>query len=221
MSARTPRKPERPVLWIIAGPNGSGKSSFYSRTDIEGWGRSVWIINPDLLTMALVKSEHLPIAKANKVALDRIHEWLIASIGVHQTIGVETVLSTGKYRSLVRFARERGFEIRLVYFVLRTAELQLQRIKQRVEEGGHDVPKRKVISRRHRSFRQLLWFARNSDRFYLFDNSTSEPELLASFEIDHTHVPTRRFPDDLRALLMRRGLTPGAALYACQSRSNR
>ncbi len=44
----TPRKPERPVFWIIAGPNGSGKSSFYNRTDFEGWGGSVWIINPDL-----------------------------------------------------------------------------------------------------------------------------------------------------------------------------
>lgn len=36
MTRSNPRKPEKPILWIIAGPNGSGKSSFYSRTDIEG-----------------------------------------------------------------------------------------------------------------------------------------------------------------------------------------
>lgn len=58
-SLRTPRKTERPILWIIAGPNGSGKSSLYNRTDIEGWGGTVWIVNPDLLTVTLRESEHL------------------------------------------------------------------------------------------------------------------------------------------------------------------
>jgi predicted ABC-type ATPase len=36
-------------LVIVAGPNGSGKSSVYQDADIEAFGRSVWIINPDLL----------------------------------------------------------------------------------------------------------------------------------------------------------------------------
>jgi predicted ABC-type ATPase len=217
----TPRKPEQPVLWIIAGPNGSGKSSFYSRTDIEGWGGSVWIINPDLLTSALVEAESLTARAANKVALDRIWDWVFASVGVRQTIGVETVLSTGKYRRLVRLARERGFEVRLVYFVLKSMDLQLQRIAQRVAEGGHHVPRSKVSARRKRSFRQLLWFARNADRLYLYDNSTSEPELIASFETDSVQVRPPRLPNDLRAMLARRRLTPEAALFACQSRRRR
>lgn len=70
-SLKTPRKPEKPVLWLIAGPNGSGKSSLYNRTDIEGWGGSVWIINPDLLTARLEESEDLSVQHANGVALDR------------------------------------------------------------------------------------------------------------------------------------------------------
>ena len=90
----TPRKPEKPVLWIIAGPNGCGKSSFYNRTDIEGWGGSVWIINPDLLTQRIVEQEHLGIDAANLAAVERIERWLFTSVDVHQTIGVETVLST-------------------------------------------------------------------------------------------------------------------------------
>jgi predicted ABC-type ATPase len=40
---------QAPKLWIVAGPNGSGKSTLYDATDIEGFGRSVWIINPDIL----------------------------------------------------------------------------------------------------------------------------------------------------------------------------
>ena len=35
---------------MVAGPNGSGKTSVYQDTAIEAFARSVWIINPDLLT---------------------------------------------------------------------------------------------------------------------------------------------------------------------------
>lgn len=220
MSAKTPRKPERPVFWIIAGPNGSGKSSFYGRTDIEGWGGSVWIINPDLLTARLIEAEQLDPESANRVALDRIWRWLDASIEVHQTIGVETVLSTGKYRRLVRRAQALGFEVRIVYVLLRDVQLQLRRIAQRVADGGHDVLPAKVVKRRQRSFRQLLWFARNANRFYILDNSTSAIKLIASLDMDHTEVQARSFPDDLRKMLMRWGLKPEAALYTCQSRRN-
>ena len=66
------RKVERPILWLIAGPNGSGKSTLYNRTDIEDWGGSVWIVNPDLLTARLQVSEQLGEKEANAVALDRI-----------------------------------------------------------------------------------------------------------------------------------------------------
>jgi predicted ABC-type ATPase len=94
----------RPRLWIIAGPNGCGKSTAYSRSDIAEFDGSVWIINPDLLTARLVAQEDLKPLDANLQAVVRIEEWLHASVAVHQTIGVETVLSTAKYRPLVEKA---------------------------------------------------------------------------------------------------------------------
>jgi predicted ABC-type ATPase len=44
------REVDRPKFWIVAGPNGSGKSTIYTRAAIKDFNRSVWIINPDLLT---------------------------------------------------------------------------------------------------------------------------------------------------------------------------
>ncbi len=208
----SPRKPEQPVLWIIAGPNGSGKSSFYGRTDIEGWGGSVWIINPDLLTQRLSEAEGLQNVSANRTALDRIQAWLESSIEVHQTVGVETVLSTGKYRNLVRRARLRGFEIRLIYIFLRSADLQRERIAIRVREGGHMVPDSKVRSRRLRSFRQMRWFCMHSDRAYFFDNSTGDPELVAFREGGETFVQRARVPADLMSILRRQGVSDALGL---------
>jgi hypothetical protein len=106
-------KLEQPRFWIVAGPNGSGKSTLYDSTDIEGFGRSVWIINPDLLSAQISEQEKLPLLRANGVALDRIATWLRASIQAHQTVGVETALSKPKYRNVVGLAKKFGFEIRL------------------------------------------------------------------------------------------------------------
>jgi predicted ABC-type ATPase len=88
----------RPIFWIIAGPNGSGKSSLYENARIESFGRSVWIINPDLLAARIRDVEGLELVAANLEAVQRIEVWLDASIRAHQTVGVETVLSTDKYR---------------------------------------------------------------------------------------------------------------------------
>lgn len=179
MTLITPRKPQKPILWMIAGPNASGKSSFYNRTDIEGWGGSVWIINPDLLTLRLIEEEKLPENKANIEALDRMYKWLEASIDVHQTIGLETVLSSDKYRELVKKAKTKGFEIRMIYIVLKSAEMQVERARIRVKEGGHFVPEQKIIDRRIKSFNQLGWFINHVDQCYIFDNSDGVPDFLA------------------------------------------
>lgn len=196
MSLKTPRKAERPVFWIVAGPNGSGKSSLYNRTDIEGWGGSVWIINPDLLTATIVESERLPLEEANLTAVQRIEQWLEASLNAYQTIGVETVLSSPKYRRLVDLAHLRGFDVRMIYVVLDTLERQLDRIRIRVAAGGHDVPAEKVAKRRQRSFDQLAWFAEHVDRCFVFDNSLGQPDLIAEKVGDRLAI-TGEIPFDL------------------------
>jgi predicted ABC-type ATPase len=168
-----------PRLWIFAGPNGCGKSSAYGRSDIAEFDGSVWIINPDLLTGRLRAVEGLGSDSANLTAVTRIETWLDASIDVHQTIGVETVLSTSKYRRLVTKARKRGFEVRVVYVYVDTLDRQLERIQWRISKGGHDVPVDKVAARRTRSFAQFPWFFWEADQAFVYDNSGREPILVA------------------------------------------
>lgn len=205
MPSKTPRKPDSPTLWIVAGPNGSGKSTFYNRTDIEGWGGSIWIINPDLLTQQIVEREKAPMAAANAAALDRIMTWLDASIDAYQTIGVETVLSSAKYQPLVERARARGFRVHMIYILLNSAELQVERVRVRVAEGGHDVPAEKIIARRRRSFEQLAWFSQHIDLGYVFDNSTAEPKLVAHM-LPGMFVRWNDLPNDLEEVLAGQGV---------------
>lgn len=132
----------------MSGPNGSGKTSIFDNADIEDFGRSVWIINPDALAKRIRDIERLESLPANLEAVRRIERWLYASVEAHQTAGVETVLSTSKYRALVSAAKERGFAIRLIYVLLSSPQLNIERVRLRVAKGGHDVPEEKIIERR-------------------------------------------------------------------------
>lgn len=173
-----PASVERPIFWIVAGPNGAGKSSIYQDLDIEAFARSVWIINPDLLTARIRKVERLGLRAANLLAVQRIEAWLEASIDAHQTVGVETVLSTGKYRRLVTLAKKLDFEVRLTYVILDSPERCIERVRLRVKKGGHAVPKDRIIARYSRSLEQLSWFLDQSDQALLFDNSGASPQLI-------------------------------------------
>jgi predicted ABC-type ATPase len=146
------RKAERTRFWIIAGPNGSGKSSAYENAEIEEFGGTVRIINPDVLTPRIAEIEK--VENPNLQAVQRIEKWLEASIRAHQTIGVETVLSTDKYRRLVVEAKKLNFDIRLIYIILNSAELNIERVRMRVATGGHAVPEEKIRSRYKRSLEQ-------------------------------------------------------------------
>jgi predicted ABC-type ATPase len=195
---------ERPRFWIVAGPNGCGKSTAYGRGDVMGLDGSVWIINPDLLTVRLKDVENLDLLAANLAAVQRIESWLDKSIEVHQTIGVETVLSSPKYRRLVEKAKAHDFEVCFVYVYLQTPEMQLERIRARVAKGGHAVPEDKVRERRKRSFEQSGWFFSQADRAWAFDNSGEMPVLVVqkqpnengTFTFNINRYPL--LPDDLK-----------------------
>jgi predicted ABC-type ATPase len=165
-------------LWIVAGPNGSGKSSSYQSLDVEASARSVWIINPDLLTVRLQEVERLDLQAANMQAVQRIEAWLEVSIRAHQTVGVETVLSTDKYRRLVLAAKALQFRIRLTYVILNSPELCIERVRFRVKKGGHAVPEDKIVERYARSLDQLPWFLDEADEAWLLDNSGAALRLM-------------------------------------------
>jgi predicted ABC-type ATPase len=175
---------EQPIFLIIAGPNGSGKSSAYKDAEVEAVGRTVWIINPDILTARILKIEGLGQNEANLEAVKRIESWLDASIQAHQSVGVETVLSTDKYRRLVTAAKRHRFEIHLIYVLLKTPQLNIERVKLRVQKGGHDVPEDKIVSRWYKSLEQLPWFLQQADKASLYDNSGAEPKLIGKKEGD-------------------------------------
>ena len=97
---------------------------------------------------------------------------------VHKSVGVETVLSTSKYRRLVTKAKGLGYSVWLVYVVLDTPERNIERVRLRVAKGGHHVPDDKVRSRYVGSLEQFPWFLEQADPAWIYDNSGGRPKRI-------------------------------------------
>lgn len=159
---------------------------------------SIWIINPDELARRIADQEALEPLAANLESVKRIEAWLFASVDTHQTIGVETVLSTGKYRRLVDHAKQRGFAVNLIYVFLDSADLNVERVATRVRKGGHNVPEDKIRERYVRSFQQFGWFFDAADRVDVYDNSGATPQRVLSKSGDEVTI-FDDLPDELLA----------------------
>ena len=86
----------------------------------------------------------------------------------------ETVMShPGKVDELLE-AKKHGFKTYLYYICIDDPLVNVSRVQNRVEKGGHDVPSDKIIERHARSLENLIHAIDASDKVYLFDNSQGD-----------------------------------------------
>jgi len=109
-------------------------------------------------------------------AANFVWEQLSTAIAKNEGVGVETVLSTDKYLSLVEEVRARGGYFMLIFIVVNTPELACERVVIRTAQKGHSVPPDKIHDRWYKSIRNLPKFAQLAKAFWVFDNSDSQPE---------------------------------------------
>jgi predicted ABC-type ATPase len=73
--------------------------------------------------------------------------------------------------------------------------INISRVRNRVGQGGHNVPEDKIVARYFRSLELLLDAVRYSTRAYIFDNSGRELRWVAevtagkTLELKTEHLP--------------------------------
>jgi predicted ABC-type ATPase len=93
---------------------------------------------------------------------------------------VETTLATRTLLKTVRMAQKEGYSITLLYFWLNSPELAIERVKARVESGGHNIPEETIIRRYHVGIDYFFHdYAPISDRWILADNSQAPFRVVA------------------------------------------
>ncbi len=94
----------------------------------------------------------------------------------------ETVMSHPSKVDFFRDARGKGYKTYLYFVCTNSAELNVARVRSRVDVGGHAVPEDKIRERYTRCLELAREAILHSYRAYFFDNSGPEPIWLAEFD---------------------------------------
>lgn len=163
--------PFSPICTILAGANGSGKSS----------AAELWLnlpgetVHADQLARLIDPQdpEAVSIAAA-RAALARLDEL----IEQRQSFNFETTLSSHQAIRLMERAVAAGYRVELVFVVLETIELHILRVRQRVAQGGHNIPVAAIRRRFGIALSRLAAAIRLAEQTVVIDNTGTTPEPL-------------------------------------------
>lgn len=168
------------TLYIIAGCNGAGKTTASLTMLPEIW-KCREFINADEIAKGLspYNPESMAI-EAGRIMLKRIKVLLQGD----ESFSIETTLSTRSYAKTIAEAHRNGFDVQLLFFWLPTPEMAIERVRQRVLEGGHSIPL-DVIKRRYAAGIKNLFeiYMGIVDSWMLVENQ-SNPRIIIAEKSD-------------------------------------
>ena len=171
---------EKRIL-IIAGPNGAGKTMFATEY-LPNEANCPTFINADLIAAGLSPFRpHLAAVGAGRLMLNMMRDYVKRG----ESFAFETTLSGRGYaRSIPRW-QEQGYRVELFFLRMRTPEIAVARVKQRVLEGGHDVPEPVIRRRFHAGWHNFQTIYRDLvDDWEIYDNSADAFVLLGKRDSD-------------------------------------
>jgi predicted ABC-type ATPase len=162
------------VFHLLAGPNGAGKSTLYRSLVRDGiLGVDLTFVNADLY-----ERDHLQHIIDLEQRSNAAREWAdtqrAAKLSAGESFVSETVFSHESKLSLIEEAVACGFVVALYVVALDDPQRLLARVRQRVREGGHDVPADRILARYPRTLANLSKAVRLANVAYLYESREIE-----------------------------------------------
>lgn len=168
------------VYILLAGVNGAGKSTLYN---IVGSFGPIFPFcdNKAFQEMPLVNSDNIVRElgdwrniedqyAAGKIAIRRIREHFKVGVSFSQ----ETTLAGKSIVRNIETAKALGYKVGIVYVGVESADIAKERVRRRVDRGGHGIPEADIEKRYVASFENLNRVMGICDGVLLFDNSTEK-----------------------------------------------
>lgn len=172
-------------MYIISGCNGSGKTTA-SYTLLPELFNCSQFINSDEFAKSLSPFDP---AAASVTASRYLVMKFNYLVNRKTDFGVETTLATRTLLNMIKNAQAEGYKVTILYLWLNDVEIAINRVKHRVDNGGHDIPEEVI---RRRFTRGLEYFFKDyipvCDKWLLADNSQTPFSLVASGDRTSTHI---------------------------------
>ena len=159
----------QPTCHIVAGPNGAGKSTF-ARSYIMNFIGEGKYFNADEIAKCISPEDPGKVqvqARAAKILLGELER----QIELREDFAFETTLSGFGYMPRILRWRKNNWNVVLYYLYIPSPNFSLQRVKERVSRGGHDIPEKDIFRRYPRSLSNLFTYSNICDMTLCFDNS--------------------------------------------------
>lgn len=194
----------QPVFHLLAGPNGAGKSTLYrALVDSGTLARELEFVNADLYEKSHL--QNIPdLQKRSEAARDWADARRQTLLEEKAGFVSETVFSHESKLSLVSHAQSLGYHVVLYVVSVSNPRHLLARVRQRVQEGGHDVPARRILERYPRTMANLKKAVRLADLAFVYDGAEVErgaPTLVAVCKAGQTTLLVKKLPPWAAAML--------------------
>lgn len=164
-----------PTIYLIAGANGVGKTTF-AREFLPKEVNCLRFMNADEVARGL--SPFAPEAAAIRAGRVLIGE-IRTALKSRDSFGWESTLAGRSHAPILKKARQDGYEIELHYLSVPSPLVCIERVAQRVREGGHNVPTADIKRRFYRSLENLVeFYLALADRWTLWDATGTRPMPL-------------------------------------------
>ena len=166
---------------IIAGPNGAGKTSFANEYIPAAEGGLVFV-NADEVARELAHLD-LPQPQLDIRAARTMLERIDALTQARTEFMLETTLASLTYARKIPVWQNLGYTVVLIYPRLPSADQAIDRVRRRVEAGGHDIPVETIRRRFARSARYLEEFYKPIvDEWYIWDSLEGDFQIAESWD---------------------------------------
>ncbi|MCW7465042.1 zeta toxin family protein [Leptospira levettii] len=166
---------------IVAGPNGAGKTTF-ARFFLGSMPEISHYLNADTIAAGLapLKPEAAAV-EAGRFLLTQMDQL----VGQKINFAFETTLSSKNYLRRIRIWKSCGYDVRLVFLSLPSQDFAINRVKQRVKQGGHNIPEKVIRRRFNRGLENLDAYKKIVTTWQVFDNSVTPPILIESSDVQN------------------------------------
>jgi predicted ABC-type ATPase len=162
-------------IQIIAGPNGAGKTTFVQNY-LDRYVDCDEFLNADLIAAGLspFAPEREALA-ASQIFLERLNKLEQGA----RSFALETTLAARSYKDRIRNWKSLGFTVNLMFLWLPSPEFAIQRVAERVIQGGHNIPEPDIRRRYDRGLKNLFnVYLPIVDDVWIMNASVIPPDLV-------------------------------------------